>query len=171
MNTELNPADMASRGLQPADELGLHKWIRGPDFLWKSKDNWPELPTHLPLFPDDDPEMKRDVVVNYTKCEPEEVKPLDKLINHYSSWYKLQKAVAWMIRFKRHLKKEKVVTGELRVNEIQYATDEIISYVQCQTFPEFEVFNKGHQLTCHSRENPSIRTTYIESTLEGADRT
>ena len=47
VNTELNPADMASRGLQPADELGLHKWIRGPDFLWKSEDNWPEQP-HLP---------------------------------------------------------------------------------------------------------------------------
>ena len=25
--------------------------------------------------------MKRDVVVNYTKCEPEEVKPLDKVMN------------------------------------------------------------------------------------------
>ena len=123
MNTELNPADMASRGLQPADELGLHKWIRGPDFLWKSEDNWPEQPTHLPLLPDDDPEMKRDVVVNYmyTKCEPEEVKPLDKVMN--------------------------------------------------QTFPECDTLDEGHQLTRHRRENPSIRTTHIESTLEGADHT
>ena len=65
--------------------------------------------------------MKRDVVVNYTKCEPEEVKPLDKVMN--------------------------------------------------QTFPEFDTLDKGHQLTHHSRENPSIRATYIESTLEGADHT
>ena len=121
MNTELNPADMASRGLQPADELGLHKWIRGPDFLWKSEDNWPEQPTHLPLLPDDDPEMKGDVVMNYTKCEPEEDKPLHKVMN--------------------------------------------------QTFPEFDTLDEGHQLTRHSRENPSIRTTHIESTLEGADCT
>ena len=65
--------------------------------------------------------MKRDVVVNYTNCEPEEVKPLDKVMN--------------------------------------------------QTVPEFDTLNKGHQLTRHSRENPSIRSMYIESTLEGADRT
>ena len=121
VNTELNPADMASRGLQPADELGLHKWIRGPDFLWKSEDNWPEQPTHLPLLPDDDTEMKGDVVVNYTKCEPEEDKPRHKVMN--------------------------------------------------QTFPECDTLDEGHQLTRHSRENPSIRTTYIKSTLEGADRT
>ena len=71
----------SASGLQLADELGLHKWISGPDFLWKSEDNWPEQPTHLPLLPDDDPEMKGDVVVNYTKCEPEEDKPRHKVMN------------------------------------------------------------------------------------------
>ena len=27
----------SASGLQPADELGLHKWISGPDFLWESE--------------------------------------------------------------------------------------------------------------------------------------
>ena len=62
----------------------------------------------------------------------------------YSSWYSLQKAVAWILRFKSHMchkylpskSKESPAAGPLTVQEIRQATVEIIRRVQQTAFPE-----------------------------------
>lgn len=37
----LNPADDASRGLDPSRLSADGRWLRGPDFLWKDESCWP----------------------------------------------------------------------------------------------------------------------------------
>ena len=42
INTKLNPADNASRGVTSAEVLEK-EWINAPSFLWMSEDMWPKL--------------------------------------------------------------------------------------------------------------------------------
>ena len=42
--TEMNPADLASRGLFPYEIEKLNIWLNGPDFLLKGKSDWPSIP-------------------------------------------------------------------------------------------------------------------------------
>lgn len=58
---------------------------------------WPENPETLgnPLV--DDPEVKA-VMVNAAQVE--QVSPLEKLIDHFSSWLRLKRVVGWFLKFK-----------------------------------------------------------------------
>ena len=38
-----NPADDASRGLEMSKFLKNERWLKGPAFLWKTEDHWPEI--------------------------------------------------------------------------------------------------------------------------------
>ena len=64
---------------------------------------------------------------------------LNRLISRPSSWYQLQKSVAWLLRFKKHLLfrfgksrqgQASLITGPLKVTEIVDASEEIIRLVQ-----------------------------------------
>ena len=113
-----NPADIVSRGCDVADLP--EQWISGPTFLSEYKSTWNveckgEQVHDLSL----DPEVKKEVecfVTNATNVESEvllpdensdvesNVLPLDMLLNHYSSFYRAKKALAWWLRAKTHLK-------------------------------------------------------------------
>jgi hypothetical protein len=54
-----NPADDASRGLDPAEFDIQHRWFSGPEFL-KVSTNWPTLPT-LPPVETSDPEIRETI--------------------------------------------------------------------------------------------------------------
>ena len=56
VNTELNPADDASRGVSANS---LQRWIQGPEFLCQSNETWPKRPAEINANVDDaDPEVK-----------------------------------------------------------------------------------------------------------------
>ena len=58
----------------------------------------------------------------------------DKLLQRYSSWSKLTRAVAWLMRFKSMLlKRESQFEHYLSVKELQEAASSVIRYVQCKT--------------------------------------
>ena len=101
----LNPADEASRGCQ------TDRWLNGPDLLWKPESEWPEQPQDGVKVSPSDPEVKASsFVVNDKACAdvsvpgtgevplstvPDaSVNPVQKLVEYYSSWYRLKKAVA-----------------------------------------------------------------------------
>ena len=42
--TDLNPADIASRGLSPDNIESAKTWLQGPDFLLHDEEQWPEQP-------------------------------------------------------------------------------------------------------------------------------
>ena len=151
----LNPADEASRGCQ------TERWLKGPDFLWKPESEWPEQPQDEPKVSPSDPEVKANsFVVNDKSCTDDSensrdapgvvaadasIHPVQKLTEHYSSWYRLKKAVAWLMRARCLLQakvrgkmkpSENDFTGSLTVDELQAAANLIIKTTQQQEFGE-----------------------------------
>lgn len=76
-------------------------WTFGPPFLTRSQEEWPNNPIDLEKSLVHDPEIKQEVVVNTLLVQTEEGDDaVSQLINHYSSWTRLRKGVAWILRLK-----------------------------------------------------------------------
>lgn len=101
VNSELNPADHASRGMNADSFIKCKDWIHGPAFLWKEKEHWPISPDVSNEILKEDVEV-REVTVNVTEVDENQI---NKLICHYSDWHHLKKAVSWMLRLKHLLQK------------------------------------------------------------------
>jgi len=105
INTKLNPADYASRGLAAESFLKCETWINGPLILKKPEDKWPEFPDALKLVNDsypDDPEVKKEKF-NVNPTIATDLNGTSKLVHHYSDWRKLKRAVAWFLQVKHLL--------------------------------------------------------------------
>jgi hypothetical protein len=96
VNTELNPADDASRGV-PAD--ALEHWIQGPKFLSQSVELWPRRPADINDINDADPEVKKPIICS-TSSQEGDGNPLDRIVKRYSSWDRLRRIMAWILRYK-----------------------------------------------------------------------
>lgn len=84
ISSKLNPADIASRGLQTDAFLQSKTWIHGPEFLRKPQAEWPghEEPDMISL---DDPEVRNVVSVCAAMLQPNE-SPSARLLSHFSNW-------------------------------------------------------------------------------------
>ena len=151
VSSEHNPADEVSRGLTVDEMSAGSKWLSGPEFLKKREEFWPFDPTiRQPELSDDDPEIKRETQLHNqsaTSHRGEEI--LSKLIERYSSWDRLRRAVAWLLRFKT-LFIERYRGGSfnirpqcslekgpvLSVEEVQFAEREVIKHVQRLSFSD-----------------------------------
>ena len=58
VSSDLNPADVSSRGLRPHKRAKLKIWLEGPKFLLQEEDHWPVQPHHLPEISEDDRNVK-----------------------------------------------------------------------------------------------------------------
>ncbi|XP_071951906.1 uncharacterized protein [Antedon mediterranea] len=138
--TDLNPADDASRGQTAEEFLNSKRWINGPDFLWTIEENWPKDRVLLELK-DNDPEVKTPILANVILTKEAEG-TINQLINTFSDWTKLTKAVAWLLRCKRVLhakiKNEtaRAVLEPLDLAEIEEAEKEVLIFVQRSAFKE-----------------------------------
>ncbi|XP_045161949.2 uncharacterized protein LOC123526762 [Mercenaria mercenaria] len=152
VSTKLNPADIASRGI-PATDLSRH-WIEAPEFLWKSI--LPETTIQVSdSLLDDDPEVKKinfvKSVTNNVTFESIEEDPIHKLILHYSSWLRLKRAVAWILKVRAKLlqrvkcksSSQSHFSGDIdrgcpdiTVHDLNLAEIIVISYTQKNAFPE-----------------------------------
>ena len=100
--TEINPADLATRGLEVKD-LQNSKWLSGPSFLCNHVDQSqkffplvePNKDKEVKAFTDVDSgeEAKPTIVVNQSKIE-NRFEPLSQRFLKFSSWKKLVRAVA-----------------------------------------------------------------------------
>ena len=93
-----NPADLASRGVKATNTDRLYFWLNGSKFFWDEESVWP--PSRYDVEPDEkDIKIRRDRTVN---VKNHEVDILDSMFDRYSDWYKLSRAVAWLLRFKSY---------------------------------------------------------------------
>ena len=138
--TKLNPADLASRGLHPYETAKLERWLTGPLFLQNDISQWPKLVSVMQN--DDDVELKS---VNSTQADAGKSSDscLSRLVAKYSDWYKLQRAVAWLLRFKKMFvnrygkgdnSDECLPPPHLTVAEIRKATEAILVITQNDAF-------------------------------------
>jgi len=141
--TEINVADIASRGLMPDQWETATTWISGPDFLKLPEPEWPSVV--VPETPVEPAVQSASLLVALVSC-PDTASPIRDLLRKFSSFDKLVRSVAWMIRFRLYLRwracgsltplSEAPVTGQLSVNELQQATAEIVRLVQFESFPD-----------------------------------
>ena len=61
VETKMNPADDASRGLSATDLISDSRWIKGLHFLWQSDDQWSIFEEPIAGIKEDDIELKKSV--------------------------------------------------------------------------------------------------------------
>ena len=139
VNTESNPADVASRGAKGSELHKMDLWLHGPMFLRKDEASWPEQPLHLPDLSGDDNELKKPTGHANLIASG---KGIELLFSHYSSWDSLRKAIAWMARFKKYMlsrsskAQDHVPRGPLTVPEVNDAEKDIVKVIQNEAFPK-----------------------------------
>ena len=150
VRTELNPADDVSRGLSFEQLIRSQRWFHGPSFLVEDDSTWPDLP-ELNV---DSAQLETKAGANCCaaiNCDTSE-SVIDRLCQRYSSFYKLKKSVAWLLRVKTflmnraHKKQVESLSGlsPLTVEEIQQAERAVIRYVQLQAYDkEFKLMKSS----------------------------
>ena len=151
VDTKENPADEASRGLDAKTLTEQQRWLSGPKFLWQPENEWPAQPLTHGEIPNEDVEVKKEVnVCATTITDPAPASTVTKLQQHYSSWYRLKKAVAVYMRVTAILKERRLRRmndkpndkpdklnedrSALTVQELEDAELSIIRFTQFQSF-------------------------------------
>ena len=139
--TKSNPADDASRGMTANELLRSERWISGPEFLLQTRDKWPKCNVSIAGIPEDDVEVKRLAQSNSVNVKVNDMTSM--IFSHFSNWFRLKRAVAWILRYKSWLL-EKVkrsqmllkskISRRIDVEEIKEAEDAIIKCVQKECF-------------------------------------
>ena len=99
-----NPADETSRGLLPSNLEKIERWVKSPEFLWEEESRWPQLKEKEVNGIIDYPKVKKTAAVNVSKIEEDIVSILQIRL---SSWKKMLRVVAWIIKF------TKIIRGNL----------------------------------------------------------
>lgn len=172
VNTTINPADLASRGSCADAFLKNKTWLSGPEYLLHPEQDWPVNPDHTSKLLPDDPEVRVSVTVNAVHSS-EVSDATTRLICHFSSWIRLRKSVAWILRFKNLLLyqcqkkrlmglneqqgplvckpevlKDNEFSGLLTVDELKNAEMAIIKFCQKGRFAdEFDSLQDGRSVS------------------------
>lgn len=143
--TEYNPADYISRGVDINVLQSLDSWWSGPKFLSDSNVNqWPADITVCGNLPETRPE--KTFIVN--KCSDD-----NELIdfNRFSSFLKLQRTVAYMLRFIKNCRKKNATSGSLSTNELEEALTVLIKQSQNNSFTEYKLLMQRKPLPMKSQ--------------------
>lgn len=147
--TNLNPADQASRGANAAVLMKTGTWLNGPEFLCGDPKTWPsQLP---PGKVEANVYQVFNSQVSYSDAPCIVAKTaVDKLLAYFSTLYRLKRAVAWLLRFKRWMR-EKIFKKEetslkpsnLTANELINAEVTLVKYVQAKEYSDWMSYLSG----------------------------
>ena len=171
------------RGLRPSDKQEINLWINGLEFLQKDEPSWPVHLKGVNVLPDKDLEWKHKVEIYETQVRKDH--PLDSFIQYYSSWYRLLKRIAWLLRFLCFIQNacgakdsqeadpssdgsQRRVIGAgkqpLTVEELQTAKIRLIRYIRPVEFPDEVARLKSNPKGAH-RTGPVVKKTSRLSAL------
>ena len=102
VNSSGNPSDHATRGIHMSESAKVKHWFQGPEFLWKSTQDWGE--TKVIAIPEDDVEIKKSITVRLTTVDniPPDILPI--LQGRISCWKSLIRVIAPVLKFISKLK-------------------------------------------------------------------
>lgn len=131
--TNDNPADCASRGLFPA-QLSEHPlWWHGPSWLVQSPEHWPLQPT---MIASPNSSLSEEKISSHLVVEGE-IHPLQGLLDRFSSLSKIQRIVAYVLRFGtrkgRARRSHSLLPSQI---ELQDALLSLVSFVQHSCFED-----------------------------------
>ena len=127
--SELNPADVLSRGCKSDKRMKTKSWLSGPEFLSEFPDSWPCRFGKTTLDVENVKAFDKKATSAFLITEM--IDPVDKLIAYFSSWFKLKKATAWLLKLKTFLINSNSVyhfSRSLSVSDLQKAEIELIRY-------------------------------------------
>ena len=141
--TTINAADTGSRGHTIGDLGPDGKWMRGPEFLYKHEEEWPQDCADAADVLETDSESKPVLATTAVKKEPD-LREGTPDITRFSRWTVAVRTVA---RIRRWLKIVRDGTrGPLTVEELQEAEETWIRRVQSDDY--------GEELLCLRQELP-----------------
>ena len=160
VDTKHNPADKASRGMSIHQLIEENVWISGPEFLWTHEDDWPKPSIDI------NAETSNAITTNGIANEPEDAgspdDPTTKLMEHYSQWPRLVRAVGVFLKLKKILlNRVKKTKGETEAhlasqNDLELeAETAILKWTQANHFREELQILKGLDRT-QGRERKQV---------------
>ena len=142
--TVLNPADQASRGTNVAALIKTGTWLSGPEFLCGDPKTWPSQLLTGKVEANVYQVFNSQVGHTETPICIDAETTMNKLLAHFSTLYRLKRAVAWLLRFKcwmkkRILKEEEtpLKPGCLTANELKNVEVVLVKYVQAKEYPDW----------------------------------
>ena len=127
-----NPADLGSRGVSASHLRDSQLWWKGPGWLAKGRNEWPKS-----LVINESEEVgKERKKINVLGVVVIEAKDISQVVdvNRYSTFGKLLRVTAYVLRFIRNLKDRKegkeLETGNLSVTEIRQAEKHWVQQAQ-----------------------------------------
>jgi hypothetical protein len=145
--TNLNPADLASRGVEPQHLQSLSAWWEGPSFLKKDPREWPVQP-HTSLS--NLPEIK--VLLTITDDASSICDPIISF-DRYSSYIRLKRIYAYVFRFIHNSREPNAkLTGPLLAEELKDSLAFLVKKCQSQSFnKDIQNLSEGRPLHHRSR--------------------
>ncbi|XP_046567991.1 uncharacterized protein LOC124276394 [Haliotis rubra] len=138
IDSKTNPADVASRGVTPSQLIGCNDWFKGPQFLMKPESEWSlQQPAVLKDC------TYEEVVTATETLSKKSQDTMCQLMDHYSSWYRLKRAVVIYHRLLDILHSRKLQTNKssggrfnqpFTVQELDRAENVILKFIQLQHF-------------------------------------
>jgi len=95
VGTKMNPADDASRGLSAEAIIASNCWTKGPEFLWLSEEEWPQMPATIKEEVKQTPLEQVVTTLAIRSCPPDY--NVVEVFKRFSSWYSLKRFVAWIL--------------------------------------------------------------------------
>lgn len=158
ISTELNPADLASRGCYPTKLVRNELWWFGPPFLKEPLEMWPsQAHTQVTNLPD----LKETVSTLLSQINTDESGV--KILERFSSFTRAKRIIAWLLRFQRNASATVLERklGSLSVEELNQSENLMIRISQ-----QF-YFNREIHDVMGSKNPPSLRqlTPFLENDL------
>ncbi|KAL0852653.1 hypothetical protein ABMA27_012494 [Loxostege sticticalis] len=152
---DLNPADLASRGVDPQRLLSESLWWEGPPFLRKDLVEWPQQLQNMSI---DLPELKTYVHVGTVETYKNPV--ID--FGRYSNFSRLRRIFAYVLRFINNCKGKNKITGCLNIEELDMSLKSLIKISQAEMFhEELKLLSESKQV--NKRSNLLPLNPFIDS--------
>lgn len=134
--TDSNPADCASRGMMPKELMKNKLWWKGPDWLAKPENHWPQLKIEETSL------EQRKIVSHAATIERQD------LLLGASSWFRTVRALAYCLRMKHR----EAIGSPLTTDELRNIEKILIKKCQLEEFPdEVRRLKKKTEISSKSR--------------------